>query len=414
MNRPTVVTFALLAVLVIANCDVSSSRDPLDLDGIPRLGVVPELRIGSVDDPEAGFSAIGRVTVDRDGQIYVLEAMDMQIRVYTPHGDELRRIGRRGEGPGEFQRVGSIGVVGDTLWTFDQAGDRITLFARDGRLLSTARAETPMIPLWRPRCVGHLLPDRMRPDGLFTSAFSRMSCNQDNETSAVDATVPIRIPHLIFDATGTVVDTIGWDSAPNPRMARPPGSFDIEFESIDVDGRPYSVPQPPIEVPLWLQLIDGRVELFVRRPTSEDAWIELTRLTSSGDTVFARRLPYTPEPYTSDDMEALASQSATARMRGSAADPSIVRRLRAAMDFPEFRPVAQMGYVDADERIWLARYAPGNSTARFLVIDSDGLPLGEIRFPGRFQFRWSEGNAIWGVEPDELDVPWLVKYRIEP
>jgi hypothetical protein len=40
-----------------------------------------EMRLGSVDDPEVGFSRIGRVDVDRDGQIYMFEDLDRDPRL---------------------------------------------------------------------------------------------------------------------------------------------------------------------------------------------------------------------------------------------------------------------------------------------------------------------------------------------
>jgi hypothetical protein len=101
----------LLFATLLPACDQASTGGALDLEALPTLMAEADMRIGSVDDPEAGFSRVAGVDVDGDGQIYVFEAADMQIRVYGPDGRLLRRIGRRGEGPGEFQRVARFGVV---------------------------------------------------------------------------------------------------------------------------------------------------------------------------------------------------------------------------------------------------------------------------------------------------------------
>src|SRR6185436_3773336 len=79
------------------------SQQPPDLEALPRLRLVEELRIGNAADPKLGFSSIGSVAVDREGNVYAFEVQAAEIRVFTPAGRALRTIGRRGDGPGEFQ-----------------------------------------------------------------------------------------------------------------------------------------------------------------------------------------------------------------------------------------------------------------------------------------------------------------------
>lgn len=43
-----------------------------------------------------------------DGNIYVYDTADSTIKVYSPAGDFLRKIGRRGQGPGEIQRADGV------------------------------------------------------------------------------------------------------------------------------------------------------------------------------------------------------------------------------------------------------------------------------------------------------------------
>lgn len=395
-------------------CGGSEHHDELRLDQIDRVAVIEELRLGSVDDPEIGFSRIGSMDVDRDGRAYVLEVQDMQVRVYSSEGRPLHRIGRRGDGPGEFRGVGRLGVVGDTLWTFDYVGERITLFDRDGTLLSTGRADAPPIPLWN-RCYGYVMPSDMRPDGLFTSRFSRVACSRDEPAPEKAATEPVPVPRVLFDATGAVVDTVGWDDRPPPRMARPPGATNEAPPPLEIGGVAYLVPRPPPELPIWLHLPDGRIELSVPIPTSADASFTVTRIGASGDTTFVRRFLYEATRYTAEELDALAAEAAASPFAppGTATDPAAEARLRAAMEFPDFRPVTQVAQLDSDGRIWMLRGGPNDRSARWIVLDTDGLPLGELEFPSGFSFRWSGGDVVWGVETDDLDVPWLVRYRME-
>jgi len=406
----------LLFAALLPGCDQASTGGALDLEALPTLMAEADMRIGSVDDPEAGFSRVTGVDVDGDGQIYVFEGADMQIRVYGPDGRLLRRIGRRGEGPGEFQRVARFGVVGDTVWTFDYAGERITIFDRDGTVLSTGRADSRGIPLWN-RCFGYVMPWTMRPDGLFTSLFGRVACNPNTPAPEVGPADSVPVPRLLFDATGAIVDTIGDDGGPPPRMARPPEpSSEQGFRVIEVGGRPYVVPQRPTDLPRWIRLHDGRIVLTVPLPTSRNAAFTVTRIGLYADTVYSRRFRYEPGRYTPSELDALAAEAASGGPfggGGAPADPAVEPRLRAEMDFPEFRPATQSVQVDRDGRLWILRDEPEGPTSRFALLDAQGLPLGELELPGQPQLMWSRADALWVVETDEFDVPWLVLYRIE-
>jgi hypothetical protein len=118
-RRTSGAVFACVVLTAALACSRSDRPGTGDVDAFPALTAAEDLRIGDVDDPDLGFSRIGGVDVDRDGQVFVYEAMDRQIRVYDSEGRPVRRIGRQGEGPGEFGWVARLGVVGDTVWVCD-------------------------------------------------------------------------------------------------------------------------------------------------------------------------------------------------------------------------------------------------------------------------------------------------------
>jgi hypothetical protein len=243
----------ILALSLCANaCGADySGRD--DIDDLPTLRAAEEQRIGSVDDPDVGFSRIAGVKVDRDGNLFVLEALDHQIRVYTAGGDLVRRLGRRGSGPGEFDSPPLYGVKGDTLWTYDSQSGRITIFDRTGRILATGR--TQGVRVAAREGIGYLTPQSMRSDGSFVSWFTRVAYSRDDPplTSRPDTAVP----RILFDAVGNVTDTIGWTPTPPPRMVPPLGYGEGRFRRITIGAQPYTVPDPPTDLPLWLALDDG-------------------------------------------------------------------------------------------------------------------------------------------------------------
>lgn len=67
------------------------------------------------------------VTSSRDGRIVVVDWRDSRLRVFSTNGQPLTSFGGRGEGPGEFRQVSSVGWLADTLVILDRQMRRITL-----------------------------------------------------------------------------------------------------------------------------------------------------------------------------------------------------------------------------------------------------------------------------------------------
>jgi hypothetical protein len=283
------------------------------------------MRIGDFDDPNIGFSRVSGLDIDDDGNIFVLEASVPEIRVYSPEGALLRRIGRRGGGPGEFETAPRFGVIGDTVWTVDTRVNRISLFDRDGSLLSSGTAQRVAVPL-PATSVGYLLPWSMRPDGKFTSHFGAVASSPNASPTNLQPTDSIPVPMLLFDTTGEVTDTIGWAGRPPPRMWRPPSQDDTQLEAVQVGGRRMMVPSPPTAMPWWEPLLDGY--LLIETPLAlsrEGGVVMVTRIGLAGDTVYSRQLDYRPVPYAGADLDSIAAWAARSPTTGKRSpDPCAV------------------------------------------------------------------------------------------
>ena len=419
---PRMLSIGLILALAAA-CDSGKvAPQNLHIDSLPRLTLTQEQKLGSVTDPNTGFSFIASVDVDRDGNVYVMDASDLQIRVYDPKLNLLRRIGRRGQGPGEFENGPRFGVKGDTVWALELT--RINLFSRTGEILSSGK--TPGVKILLPgKAIGTVYPYGMRRDGLFTSEFMSVGSSRNAPESGVKETDSIPVPRVLFDATGSVVDTIGWDDKPPPRMWRAPGSYkEAGFEIIRIGGAPFMVPDAPTEMPEWHALDDGRIIVDVPQPMSAAASdFAIVRLGLAKDTVYQVRLRYTPIKYESAELDSIAMRASSGMggmvVQGSGAsqtpqtDPTIAAKLRAAMKFPEFKLPIQSSEVFQDESVWVRPVSAPGSAQRWIVVDARGKVEGEVELPPRTRILWRKGDVIWASQQDESDVPWLVQFRIQ-
>lgn len=417
MNRPGTL-LAVVALPIWGACapDSSVPVDPLDLDAAPGLTLSEELRLGSFDDPVEGFTRIFGVVVDAEGRMFVGDAGDYAIRVYAPDGSSLGRIGGRGEGPGEFSTLPTFGVRNGTLWATDFRNGRLTLFSTEGELLSSRVIEDS----WIPARTGSLAmrPIGMDEDGLFVTWPGGVRYSGE---TGVDAP----LPRLRINGEGETVDTAGFLPSPPPRLV-PPADHESDFRFIDVDGRRYMVPQPPSQLDNWMGLVDGHVVMETPWPDGDRGEVTLTRIGLAGDTLYARTFTYGTEPYREADLESIARVVAEGRnivtADGTPIDEGIddetaaraLDRLLQEMSFPTHRPDIEYAEAMPDGSLWIRRRGPADAdTKRWVVVGPRGQVRGQIELPPTARPRTAVDDRVWVVEPDEFDVPWLVRYRIE-
>jgi len=402
----------------LPGCTAGGGSGTADTGRVPALDAVEELRLGDVDDPDLGFSRIGSVDVDRDGQVFVFEMLDRQIRVYDADGRFVRRIGRQGEGPGEFQRVSRFGVAGDTLWTYDFGLRRLTLFDRTGTVLSTAQVRGVPVPMPRPGMTGSITPRGMRADGLLTSDMTSFSFTASAPPGPSAESDTVMVPRVLFDGTGAVVDTVGWFAYP----PMPTGGS----ERVEIKGTRYAVPRATVDQELRTMMDDGGYYIARPRPaTAETTEFTVSRIAESGDTLWRKAFRYTPARYTDAYLDSMAWRSA--RIPGAAYNPDtgpaptpegididvVQRTVRDAMHWPEFQLPVEAAIVGDDGTLWLRREDDGGLAYRYMVIDGEGVVRGVIAVPRRLQVRWISADRFWAVDTDELEVPWLVRFRYD-
>ena len=104
--------------------------------------------------PEYTFGSVAGLDVLSDGTIAVLDGLAGEVRTFAPDGSFLRRIGRRGAGPGEISGEGTLALVAVAPSEFllpDVMTQALNVFSLDGEVARTARFDIQQlhIPEWR-------------------------------------------------------------------------------------------------------------------------------------------------------------------------------------------------------------------------------------------------------------------------
>ena len=106
-----------------------------------NITIIKERQIGELDGPEELlFVYISDVAVNSKGDIYVADRQLNEVRKFNKDGEYLLTLGRRGQGPGEFQSVTLVSVnINDDLIAFDNMLGRVSIFSDNGEHKETTK-----------------------------------------------------------------------------------------------------------------------------------------------------------------------------------------------------------------------------------------------------------------------------------
>jgi len=395
LRRPSRLVLLLLVSLGGWGCSEPGVAGEDLLSSVPVWHVEEELRIGREDDPDHALVPVGGLAVAGDGRVMVSQPQERAIRVFGPDGQFLHRIGGAGDGPGEFLRLGLIGVLGSTLWAVDCRQLCYIQFFDDGgewlERRQTPRLEAPFIGS------SFNLPT---PDGGMLAGGA--SIGEIMET-------PHEVPWFRSDLDGIVTDTLpGFLS---------PGVVFIENRITLPDGRVVDSPDValhPFADRSWMGVGPEQSSLVraVMAPVEDEtlAALELVRFAPTGDTLALGELSLSRAriPPTVAD-SALDSQ--VTRLAGSLGSEHRARQeLTSRVSVPRYYPPLRSLVVTREGGTWLALEGAGET--RWLILDPFFNALATVELPPRFQPAIIEGDVTWGTELNEFDVPQVVRYRL--
>jgi hypothetical protein len=364
-----------------------------------------ETRIGSLDDPDQSLNTVGQVMLGPEGELFISQPRDAEVRVYDVEGNLVRKIGRRGEGPGEFAQIGYTGLSGDTLYV-TEAG-RISFFSLGGDFLGsraltteTVRGAQMSYAPFAPQMF-ILLSDgtALVKPGFFSSASPPSDAPGVRESQ-------MRIPFYRTDSVSAVLDTVAWE--------------ELGGRSVGVmrGGRLFRLIPPFDESPLVAPALDGTGLVVVDRGTdtiTREAGFLVFGLNPDGDTLFSRRIPYEPLSVDGEYLrEHVRQTQVVPRDQPGGPDSDAVEGdLRSAGVLPSVRVPVRALFVGQDGSIWLQRGDQGSESAVWQVLARDGEVAGVVRLPRNAQVVAASGETVATLELDEFDVPYVARYQLD-
>jgi len=354
-----------------------------DIASLAELSATEDMRIdGNITD----LTLIEWVGIFRDGTIAVLQPADQTVRFFSVSGAPLGAFGRKGGGPGEFERPLAAGWVGDTLWIRDPLLRRITFVSPQRALLRTVPTPSKLLPAGASASdttVYHTSYPRAvyAGDTLLMSAFNRAT-----QTASL----------LRTSSTGTIVKSI----VDEPNAA--PSSVTLDLANGKLSLRAPFMPRLLTDV-----APDGRLSALLTTDMKQSTYT-LTVIGANGDTAFVRDIGFVGEPVPSDSMEQ-AVEKALERVTGTAQRMNAKRQVEALVP-DHFAPVTRM-VVDGLGRTWLG-LRPRAGVSRWLLFSGRGRPLGTVSLPGNSRVVAASENAVYAITMDDMDVESVVRYAL--
>jgi len=336
--------------------------------------LAPELHIGADYD----FTRILALLPAADGSVVIADAGNNELYVFRRDGAYSHTIGRNGRGPGEFGRVGSAGLLGDTLWVFDPRERRTSLFSLDGKVVATIRTETR----------GSLTA--LFPGG---AALGLTSSDFGSGTEFRD----VQIPVILTTRAGRTLDTLAWVPYRNANFVlRRSDGFTIGSQPFSDAGLTIFAPSSPV-----FFIVDRSVTT-----TPHDAAFSVVALRSNGDTLWNRSYRYVPRRLEKARGDSLLAAKLTLTRAGHASS-----EIRGAVFIPDYYAPVTSGMAGSDGSLWLRR-EDREPTVAYWVIAKDGSLVATVIVPSNLSLMAATATEVWGVAKDQYDVPTVIRYRI--
>jgi hypothetical protein len=281
-----------------------------------------------------GFTNAVSLAVDDVGNVYVADMGEGAIRVLDSAGGLIRTIGRKGQGPAEFQDIYSLAWLGDTLVTLDPGNGRLGFLSREGNWLGQHQVQ---------RISGGDIELLTSRNGIYVPGY----LIRDQ-----------KVVRTLMHHTGAgVSDTI---ELPDLRAGQPETGIDCEFPG---GIRGFSIPfsSSPIIT------MDRSGHLVVARSGE----YRIVVLTATGDTVRVMEAPATPRSVSSAEW----NDSLTPLRDWKHEHPGVHC---SAEDPPKLnaKPVLEGIWFDDEDRMWVERR---DSVAHaYDVFDDAGVLVGSM------------------------------------
>lgn len=390
LKKLTIAGFAVLFSLMATKAASQGTKKMNSLAEAYRSGTIRFVPVATVDETklpkDVYFQGPVDVKCDPDGNVYVCDYKANSVLKFDSDGNFLKTIGRKGQGPGDFNMPFNIAVTKDRLYVWEMGNRRISALALDGTYQKSVHVE---MMEGSPQAMKSL------PNGSVLLGWEMMDFQNFDKPQIYS--LRIMSPDLIFEKT--VYQRNIWQN----KYAR-------------LEGRFTNIPQPFSPFVSWDVTPDGKIIVSDQKTYEIEIHDPIKGRLSSfkHDQEPVKITEKDKEIFFAGMVSSVTYDGKTPSQMKKGAPDYIVK----ATSFPEAKPPFFNLMSDAEGNILVFPYQTDRSAEgkAFDAFSPEGQFLGFVKIE-EMKFRltkaapWREG--FWTFSYDEDGIPGLVKYRIE-
>ena len=375
--------FFIIAATNLTSCisDKSDINVPEDVAALENVAVYsgemaplneisfePVARFGDTDS--IFISRVSGIDVADDGTLFMADRSEAVIHVYDGAGGYQTSIGRRGEGPGEFQTIVQPELSDGSLFVLDLDQQRVSVF--DGENYSFRRS----FSLGDKEGIrGRPLSMELLPEERILAIYS---ASERDGKRLKRSEIP-----AVLDNGGEVMSSGFVTLTENNRLlVESNGMFQI-----------FSMPflgQNLLDVTENGEIVTGFTDRFL-----------LHYLTLNGDTL--RSIYHATTPPSLDRQALLNNMESEA-----------IRSELSSMDMPDNRQAFNSLRVDDENRLWISSPTTETDVYDWRVLSNTGVKLAQFSQPASSSLQLVKDGFAYFLETDEeTGVTDVVKYRYQ-
>ncbi len=369
---------AALGALTTLVSTAAAQQHPITFG--PPTAIAPELEFTR---PGAALGPNGRLAISQYGDDDIL-LFDLA------KPDTFVVIGRKGEGPGEFDGLGSFGWIDLTMWVQDYQLRRISTFDLGGKFVATLTYRSPPGSRWANYNGPELLADGVMLFAPSPSGGAAVISPQD---------LKMLSPVLLIQASGRSDTVAEWGMASATLIAKGDGpGFSMGLQ------------------PFWYGFHSvssgangSRVLAVVQdQPEAAAGSAEVRELSATGKLIFRHPLAIRPMLVTNAEWDSVITVYAK-DFNGVWGTADRTRAgVRHALIRPRYHPVIARAILGRDATAWLQLDDVEGGVITWLVLSPDGKELGRAALPSNITLLDADATMAVAVRNDSDDVPHVL------
>lgn len=373
----------LIGILVlIVQASPAFNQSLKEIYATGAITFIPDITIDESTLPEGEFfEGITDISSDEAGNIYLCDIQACNIKKFSAEGKFIKIIGRKGQGPGEFNAPSRIAVTRDHLFIYDMGNRRLCAMTIDGKFIKSIGVQNTD---GRPR--------NMRAHTEGDVIIEREINHYSEQDRPQDCLIHVFSPELELK---------------NPLFTHQV----MRNKFRNIQGMFSNIIQPFSPDVFWDVAPDGKIVIGLAKDyTVEIHHPEKGLLSSFKHT-------YEPVKVTDQDKEQFFAGITFSTSEGGRSE--LPKEIKALTEFPKTKPAFDALLVDSEGNILVhtVRKAPEGSFPKFDAFDQKGRHIGTVNITGLRGFPRAalvEKDGIWIIEWDKQEQVQVIKYRISP